>query len=68
VVVAARDPREAMHAAARPPVAVLADPAGRPLATPRFVDLASAGGCTVVRTLEPGDRLRILGRSYPEWA
>jgi hypothetical protein len=68
VVLAARDPRVAVRGAGRPPVAVLADPAGRPLASPRFVDLADAGGCPVVRTLEPGDRLRILGRSYPEWA
>jgi hypothetical protein len=68
VVLCPRDPRTAIHAAARPPVAVLADQDGRPLASPRFVDLADAGACTVVRTLEPGDRLRILGRSYPEWA
>jgi HD-GYP domain-containing protein (c-di-GMP phosphodiesterase class II) len=68
VVLCPRDPRDAIHAAARPPVAILADVNGRPLAGPRFVDLADAGGCTVVRTLEPGDRLRILGRSYPEWA
>jgi HD-GYP domain-containing protein (c-di-GMP phosphodiesterase class II) len=68
VVLAARDPRDAIRSAARPPVAVLAGPNGRPLANPRFVDLAGAGGCTIVRTLEPGDRLRILGRSYPEWA
>jgi HD-GYP domain-containing protein (c-di-GMP phosphodiesterase class II) len=68
VVLCPRDPRDAIHAAARPPVAVLAGPDGRALASPRFVDLAEAGGCAVVRTLEPGDRLRILGRSYPEWA
>jgi HD-GYP domain-containing protein (c-di-GMP phosphodiesterase class II) len=68
VVLCPRDARTAIHAAARPPVAVLADRDGRPLASPRFVDLADAGACTVVRTLEPGDRLRILGRSYPEWA
>lgn len=68
VVVAARDPRDAIPAAARPPVAVLADPDGRPLPSPRFLDLAGVAAGAVVRTLEPGDRLRILGRSYPEWA
>jgi hypothetical protein len=68
VVLAARDPRDAIHSAARPPVAVLANPSGRPLASPRFVDMAHAATGPIVRTLEPGDRLRILGRSYPEWA
>jgi hypothetical protein len=67
VVLAPHDPRAALHAAAKPLVAVLADGDGRPLPNPRFLDLAGAGGGPVVRTLEPIDRLRRLGRSYPEW-
>jgi hypothetical protein len=66
VVLAPHDPRNALHAAARPLVALLADPDGRPLATPRFFDLAG-GGVPVVRTLDRLERLRRLGRSYPEW-
>jgi hypothetical protein len=67
VVLAPHDPRAALHAAAKPLVAVLADAEGRPLANPRFIDLAAAGGGPVIRTLEPMDRLRRLGRSHPEW-
>jgi hypothetical protein len=66
VVLAPHDPRNALHAAARPLVALLADRHGRPLPNPRFLDLAGTGA-PVVRTLEPIDRLRRLGRSYPEW-
>jgi hypothetical protein len=66
VVLAPHDPRNALHTAARPLVALLADPDGRPLATPRFFDLAGAGA-PVVRTLDAVERLKRLGRSYPEW-
>jgi HD-GYP domain-containing protein (c-di-GMP phosphodiesterase class II) len=66
VVLAPHDPRVALHAAARPLVALVADPDGRPLPSPRFFDLAGAGAAPVVRTLEPIERLRRLGRSYPE--
>lgn len=67
VVLGGRDPRTATHAAARPQVALLADPTGRPLATPRFVDLAGANHGPVVRTLDPRERLERLGRAYPDW-
>ena len=67
VVLAPHDPRNALHAAARPLVALLADRDGRTLPNPRFFDLAGEGGAPVVRTLEPLERLRRLGRSYPEW-
>jgi hypothetical protein len=66
VVVAAPDPRADLRAAGRPAVALLADPDARPLAAPRFLDLGRAAKYTVVRTLGPDDRLRRLGRSYPE--
>lgn len=68
IVLMPRDPRVAFHAAARPLVGVLADGDGRALATPRFIDLADAHTGTVVRAVEPAERLRILARSYPEWA
>jgi hypothetical protein len=67
VVLAPHDPRTALHVAAKPLVAVLADGDGRALPNPRFLDLAGTGGGPVVRSLEPIDRLRRLGRSYPEW-
>jgi HD-GYP domain-containing protein (c-di-GMP phosphodiesterase class II) len=67
VVLAARDPRDSADPA-RPVVAMLADPDVRPYSTPRVVDLAAAGDNIVVRTLRPAERLRRLGRSYPEWA
>jgi HD-GYP domain-containing protein (c-di-GMP phosphodiesterase class II) len=67
VVLASRDPRQKMHAANRPAVAILADEKGRALANPRFLDLACANTGAVVRTLEPIERLQRLGRSYPEW-
>jgi HD-GYP domain-containing protein (c-di-GMP phosphodiesterase class II) len=67
VVLAPRDPRQAVHAANPPAVAVLADEKGRALATPRFLDLTNANTGAVVRTLEPIERLQRLGRSYPEW-
>ena len=67
VVLAPHDPRAALHTAARPLVALLADDEGRSLPNPRFVDLAGDGGRSIVRTLQPMDRLKRLGRSYPEW-
>jgi hypothetical protein len=66
VVLAPHDPRNALHAAARPLVALLADRDGRPLPNPRFLDLGGSGA-PVVRTLEPIERLKRLGRSFPEW-
>jgi hypothetical protein len=67
VVLAPHDPRAALHTAARPLVAILADGDGRALPSPRFLDLGRSGGGPVVRSLEPLDRLRRLARSYPEW-
>jgi HD-GYP domain-containing protein (c-di-GMP phosphodiesterase class II) len=68
VVLMPRDPRVAFHAAPRPLVGVLADADRRVLAAPRYIDLADAHAGTVVRALEPAERLRLLARSYPEWA
>ncbi|MSR54457.1 MAG: HD domain-containing protein [Gemmataceae bacterium] len=68
LVLTARDPRSEMQKAARPQVALLADPAGRALANPRFLDLAGSNSGNVIRALSGHDRLQRLGRSYPEWA
>jgi hypothetical protein len=67
VVLAPHDPRVAVHNAAKPMVAMLTDGEGHAFPSPRFVDLASASNRSVVRTLTPMDRLKRLGRSYPEW-
>jgi len=68
VVLTARDPRGEMQKATKPQVALLADPSGRALANPRFMDLAGANCGNVIRALSVHDRLQRLGRSYPEWA
>ena len=67
VVMASRDPRLALSLAGRPMLALLADSQGRPLATPRYVDLAERDAGTVVRALDPFERMTRLGRHYPEW-
>jgi hypothetical protein len=67
VVLTPRDPRGACTPASRPAVAVLTGPDGRPLASPRYLDLADASSKNVVRALNPADRLNRLGRSFPEW-
>jgi hypothetical protein len=59
--------RHAPPLAAQPTVAVLADPGGRPLPAPAYVDLAQRDGPAVVRSLGYPDRFRRLGRAYPEW-
>lgn len=68
VVIRHRDPRTAPHLAARPLLSLLADAGGRPLPTPRTVDLAETDLGIVVRALDSTDRLKRLGRHYPEWA
>lgn len=67
VVVSSPDPRSAYKSAAKPSVAMLTDRDGRPLATPRYLELTSPYTGNVVRALDRHDRLNRLGRSYPEW-
>jgi HD-GYP domain-containing protein (c-di-GMP phosphodiesterase class II) len=67
VVLSPRDPRTEYNKAARPAIALLTDEDGKPLANPRFLDLADVSSRNVIRTLGPMDRLERLGRSYPEW-
>jgi hypothetical protein len=68
VVLTPRDPRGAYTPASRPTVAVLTGPDGKPLANPRYFDLADASNKNVVRALSAADRLNRLARSFPEWA
>jgi hypothetical protein len=67
VIMTPRDPRSAFIPTSRPAVAVLTGPDGKPLANPRYFDLADASSKNVVRALSPADRLNRLGRSFPEW-
>jgi HD-GYP domain-containing protein (c-di-GMP phosphodiesterase class II) len=53
---------------ARPVVALLTDAQGRPLPAARYVDLAQVEGRSIVRSLSPAERRRLLARSYPEAA
>ena len=67
VILTPRDPQGTFSVSTRPAVAVLTGPDGRPLATPRYFDLADATSKNVVRALSPTDRLNRLARSFPEW-
>ena len=46
----------------------LADPNGKVYPTPRYLDLAETDSGSVVRALPAGERVKRLGRGYPEWA
>jgi HD-GYP domain-containing protein (c-di-GMP phosphodiesterase class II) len=68
VVVATHMAQRDLNTPARPVVAVLTDNCGRPLPTPRHVDLATSDGPGIVRTLTAAERHESLSRSYPEAA
>ena len=53
---------------ARPVVALLIDADNHFLPAPRYVDLAQCEAHSIVRTLLPAERRRLLGARYPEWA
>jgi hypothetical protein len=68
-VVAANHPgRFDVRLAARPVLNLVIDGAGRLLPVPQPLDLAEVDGGAVVRTLPAAERVRRLGRHYPEWA
>src|SRR5262249_6424599 len=58
-------PRQ-LHTPGKPVVALLTDRDGKPLATPRHLDLAECEGGTIVRSLAAGQRRDLLARRYPE--
>ena len=65
VVAAHMSPRE-LYTPAKPVVALLADPDGHLLPSPRHLDLAECEGRSIVRTLTSDQRRLLLGRRYPE--
>jgi hypothetical protein len=66
LVVATHGKRD-LAAPARPVVALLTDPHGRPLPVPMHLDLAECEGRSILRGLPPGETRELLGRRYPEW-
>ena len=68
VVVATPAGRRDLNAPARPVVALLTDGHSRFLPAPRHIDLAQGDSHSIVRTLTPAERHRVLGTRYPEWA
>lgn len=68
VVAAPPAPRRELNAPARPVVALLIDADNHFLPAPRYVDLAQCDSHSIVRTLPPAERRRLLGARYPEWA
>jgi HD-GYP domain-containing protein (c-di-GMP phosphodiesterase class II) len=67
VVLATHGTYRDLNAPSRPVLAVLTDRQGRPLALPRYVDLGQCEGHSIVRTLAPEERRRVLGKRYPEF-
>jgi hypothetical protein len=68
VVAAPPSGRRDLSTPARPVVALLIDADNRFLPSPRYVDLAQCETHSIVRTLLPAERRRLLGARYPEWA
>jgi HD-GYP domain-containing protein (c-di-GMP phosphodiesterase class II) len=68
LVVATQVGRRDLQSPARPVVALLTDPQGRPLPLPHHVDLAQCEGRSIVRTLPREERRNLLGPRYPELA
>lgn len=67
VVLNTRDPRQALALANKPMMSLLADEGGHAYPTPRFMDLADSDTLTVVRALTKHERVKRLGRPYPEF-
>ena len=68
MVVGAPVGRRDLTTPSRPVVALLTDTHGQWLPTPRHVNLAECEGRTIVRSLMPAERRRVLGKRYPELA
>jgi len=65
IVIATASAHGDLQAPARPVVEILTDSDGRPMPSPRYVDLARCEGHSIVRSLPPAERRQWLGRSYP---
>jgi hypothetical protein len=68
VVVASNQVQPDLTTPGRPVVALLTDSQGRLLPLPQHVDLAHCEGRSIVRSLSPGERRKILGKHRPELA
>jgi HD-GYP domain-containing protein (c-di-GMP phosphodiesterase class II) len=68
VVVATPGPGADLNSPARPVVALLTDSQGEPLPRPHHIDLAQTDSHSIVRLLEPAERIELLGRHFPRWA
>ncbi len=66
-VVATPGPRRDLASPAKPVIALLMDSESRPLPWPRHIDLGSAEGPSIVRTLSTAQRRELLGSTFPEW-
>ena len=51
---------------AKPVIALLTDSRGRPLVGPQHLDLSCGMGRSIVRSLSPAERRRVLGKHHPE--
>ncbi len=67
VVLNTRDPRQTLALANKPMMSLLADEGGHAYPTPRFVDLADSDTLSVTRALTKHERVKRLGRPYPEF-
>lgn len=67
VVLNTRDPRQALALANKPMMSLLADESGQAYPTPKFIDLAETETLSVVRALPKHERIKRLGRPYPEY-
>jgi hypothetical protein len=66
VVVAGPISQRDLDSPARPVVALLTDSRGHALARPMHLDLSRWEGRSIVRSLPPAERRRLLGKHHPE--
>jgi hypothetical protein len=67
VVIASPVDHRDLAAPSRPVLTMLTDTRGQWLPLPRPLNLADAEGRTIVRSLMPAERRRLLGKRYPEY-
>jgi hypothetical protein len=66
VAVAGPNGQRDLDSPARPVVALLTDSRGQPLPRQAYLDLARWQGHSIVRSLPPDERRRLLGKHHPE--
>jgi HD-GYP domain-containing protein (c-di-GMP phosphodiesterase class II) len=65
-VVAGPNRQDDLDSPGRPVVALMTDSRGQPLPTPHYLDLSRSTGRSIVRSLAPTERRRVLGKHHPE--